>query len=123
MGGIAMTDFEDPVALTPKQLVSSSKLVKNFGSYLNQTKKRPLFITRGDEIEAVLINIDDYRKLLAEEEEMLDLYNAVTGIRRLVEHISSGRIETAMISMDEVLAEYNLTREDLEKVPDDGLEY
>ncbi|KUK10218.1 MAG: Prevent-host-death family protein [Clostridia bacterium 41_269] len=113
MSKIMSNDFDisdDPVLLTPSQLVSSSKLVRSFSSYLNKAKKRPLFITREQEIEAVLISIDEYRRLLEEKLRIEELYDAAAALRRLVE---AAEKEQELLSLDDVLKELDLTREEL----------
>lgn len=79
-------DYEDPVMFGPKQLVSSSKLVRNLSSYLDMAQRNPIFVARDQEVEAVLISLEDYRELLREEEKVEELYHAVVALRRLVEH-------------------------------------
>jgi PHD/YefM family antitoxin component YafN of YafNO toxin-antitoxin module len=61
--------MDDPVKISPGQLISSSKVMKSLGMYLDEVKKRPLFILRNNEVEAVLISIEDYRELLKEVEK------------------------------------------------------
>lgn len=116
---MSFSDIEDPVLLSPTQLVSSSKLSKNLGAYLEKIKKRPVFITREQEVEAVLINIDDYRELLLEEQRVEELYYAVLALRRLVEHFKSPK---ALMDTDDVLKRFGLTREEVEGVPDDAVD-
>lgn len=119
MNTATMNDIEDPVLLSPTQLVSSSKLSKNLGAYLDKIKKRPVFITREQEVEAVLINIDDYRELLIEEQKIEELYFAVLAMRRLVEHFKSPK---TLVDTDDVLKRFGLTREELEGTPDDAVD-
>ncbi|SHJ78128.1 Antitoxin Phd_YefM, type II toxin-antitoxin system [Desulfofundulus thermosubterraneus DSM 16057] len=119
MSIMSFSDIEDPVLLSPSQLVSSSKLSKNLGAYLEKIKKRPVFITREQEVEAVLINIDDYRELLLEEQRVEELYYAVLALRRLVEHFKSPK---ALVDTDDVLKRFGLTREEVEGVPDDAVD-
>lgn len=119
MNTAIMNDIEDPVLLSPTQLVSSSKLSKNLGAYLEKIKKRPVFITREQEVEAVLINIDDYRELLAEAQKIEELYYAVLAMRRLVEHFKSPK---TLVGTDDVLKRFGLTREELEGTPDDAVD-
>lgn len=59
----------DPIQITPDQIVSSTKLVRNLSNYLDVSARKPLFVTRYDEIEHVLISIDSYRELLKTKEE------------------------------------------------------
>lgn len=55
---------QDPVLLSPDQLVSSTKLVRNLSGYLDTAQKKPIFIQRQDQIEAVILSINEYRNLL-----------------------------------------------------------
>jgi PHD/YefM family antitoxin component YafN of YafNO toxin-antitoxin module len=110
-------DYVDPVVFGPRQLVSSSKLVRSLGTYLDQTKKRPVFIMRDQEVEAVLINIEEYRELLEKEAEVEELYDIVVAVRRLAEHLQSG---DKFIEFDDIMKEFNLTREDLAGVGTDS---
>ena len=119
MNTTIMNDTEDPVLLSPSQLVSSSKLSKNLGAYLEKIKKHPVFITREQEVEAVLINIDDYRELLMEEQKIKEFYHAVIAIRRLIEHFKSPE---ALMDTDDVLKRFGLTREELEGTPDNAVD-
>ncbi len=119
MAAIHTDDLNDPVLLSPSQLVSSSKLSKNLGAYLDKVKKRPVFVTRDQEVEAVLINIDDYRELLLEEQRVEELYLAVLAVRRLVEHSKSPQ---ELLDTDDVLRRFGITREELERIPDDAVD-
>ncbi len=103
-------DYVDPVVFSPGQLVSSSKLVRSLGAYLDKTKKRPIFITREQEVEAVLINVEEYRELLEEEAKVEDLYHTVIALRRLIEHVKSGK---ELLDADDVLREFGFTRSDI----------
>lgn len=53
----------DPVLMCPSDLVTSSKLTHSLGAYLDAAQKRPLFITCGQEVDAVLLSLDEYRSL------------------------------------------------------------
>lgn len=110
MSNTLRDDYIDPVAFGPKQLVSSSKLVRNLSAYIDQTKKRPIFITRDQEVEAVLISLDEYRELLEEEMKVEDLYFTVLAVRRLVEH---SQAKEKLMDADEVLEKFGITREEI----------
>jgi hypothetical protein len=56
--------LDDPVKFSPSQIISSTKLVRNLAMYLDEVKKRPLFILRNNKIDTVLISIEEYRELL-----------------------------------------------------------
>ncbi|WP_338835874.1 type II toxin-antitoxin system Phd/YefM family antitoxin [Neomoorella thermoacetica] len=114
-----MHEIDDPVLLSPSQLVSSSKLSKNLGAYLNEARKRPIFVTREQEVEAVLLNLDDYRELLREEQKIEDLYLAVLALRRLAENAETPE---RLLEMDEVLERFGITREELAEAPGDEME-
>lgn len=61
--------MDDPVKLSPRQLVSATKLVRNLAEFLNKSKEGPIFIMRKEEVEFVLLSIEEYRKLLIESEK------------------------------------------------------
>jgi len=103
-----MKEYEDPVLFGPNQLVNSSTLGRNVGSYLDMTAKKPVFIQRGSEIEAVLINIDEYRALLLEEQKVEELHEAVLAIRRLLETIKT---KAPLKSIEEVMLKYGITHD------------
>lgn len=105
MSYVLQGDIEDPIMFGPKQLVSSSKLVRNLSSYLDMAQKSPIFVEREQEIEAVLISIEDYRNLLREEEKVEKLYQYVLSIRRFVEQLQS---KDKIISTAEVLHKLGL---------------
>lgn len=107
---------DDPVMFGPKQLVSSTKLVRNLSSYLDMAQKSPVFVEREQEVEAVLISIDDYRQLLREEERVEELYHAVVALRRLVEHQKLGQ---QALSTDEVMKKLGISKEALAEVAAD----
>lgn len=56
--------MNDPVTLTPSQLISATKLARKLSEYLDLVRKHPLFITRMNEVEVVLLSLEDYRTLL-----------------------------------------------------------
>lgn len=105
-----LLEEQDPVLFGPQQLVSSTKLVRNMSSYLNMAQKKPVFVEREQEVEAVLISIDSYRDLLREEQKVKDLYLTVKAFRRLIEHLQSG---DSGVSLDEMMAEFELSKEEL----------
>lgn len=106
------TAMDDPVLFGPSQLVTSSKLSKNLGEYLNKTEKRPIFIQRDNNVEAVLINIDEYRALLLEEKKVEELYDVVVAIRRLMEN---KRHEAPLLDNEDVMSRFGITDEMLEE--------
>lgn len=110
---LVMGDYDDPVLFGPTQLVTSSKLSRNLGEYLNKTEKRPVFIQRDNNIEAVLLNIDEYRALLLEEKKVEDLYDVVLAVRRMLENIkkSSGLLDNQSV-MDSFGITEEMLRED-----------
>jgi hypothetical protein len=61
---------DDPVKFSPNQLVTSTKLVRSLSHFIDVSKEYPLFIARGDEIEAVIMGIDQYRELLRARKEV-----------------------------------------------------
>ena len=57
----------DPVKFSPYQLVTSTYLARNLSQQLDSARKDPIFIQREQEIQWVLLNIDEYRRLLIKE--------------------------------------------------------
>lgn len=108
---ITNNTLEDPILLSLKQLVSTSKLSKNLGKYLNQVQEAPLFVMRGSEPEAVLLNINDYRILLKEEERTEEIHEVILALRRLLEHKITNQ---NTVSNDDMLLEFGFTRKELE---------
>lgn len=45
-------------------MVSSSEIVRNFSKMLDKTKEAPLFITRNNDIEGIMMDIEEYEMLL-----------------------------------------------------------
>ena len=45
-------------------MVSSSEIVRNFSKILDKTKESPLFITRNNDIEGIMMDIEEYEMLL-----------------------------------------------------------
>jgi PHD/YefM family antitoxin component YafN of YafNO toxin-antitoxin module len=109
---LVMKEYEDPVLFGPSQLVNSSTLGRNVGSYLDMTTKRPVFIQRGSDVEAVLINIDEYRALLIEEQKVEELYESVLALRRLLEAIEA---KAPLKDIESVMQKYGITEQMLEE--------
>ncbi len=103
-----MREYDDPILFGPNQLVTSSILSRNLGNYLNKAEEKPIFIQRGNNIEAVLINIDEYRALLMEERRVEELYDMVMAMRRLMESMQNG---DELIDNNEVMKMFNITDE------------
>lgn len=103
-----MREYDDPVLFGPNQLVTSSILSRNLGSYINKAEEKPIFIQRDNNVEAVLINIDEYRALLMVERRFEELYDMVIAVRRLVESAQKG---DELTDNDEVMKMFNITDE------------
>lgn len=54
-------------------MVSSSEIVRNFSKMLDKTKESPEFITKNNDIEGIMMDIEDYEMLL-EKIEYLENY-------------------------------------------------
>lgn len=70
------------VMFKKEELVSSTKMVKNFGSFLKQLRDEMVdkfAILRNNEIEAVVIPIDEYERVqkIAEFMEHIDIYSLI----------------------------------------------
>lgn len=59
-------------------LVSSSEIVRNFSKMLDKAKESPLFITRNNDIEGIIMDIEEYEMLLEKiaylEDQLEDSY-------------------------------------------------
>jgi PHD/YefM family antitoxin component YafN of YafNO toxin-antitoxin module len=108
----SVMDYEDPVLFGPNQLVTSSRLSKNLGEYLNKTEKRPIFIQRDNNVEAVLMNIEEYRTFLLEERKVEELYDIVLAVRRLLE---SNKNNPPLLDNNAVMDLFGITDEMLEE--------
>ncbi|SHN19372.1 type II toxin-antitoxin system Phd/YefM family antitoxin [Halanaerobium congolense] len=53
-------------------MVSSSEIVRNFSKMLDKTKESPLFITRNNDIEGIMMDIEEYEMLLEKIEFLED---------------------------------------------------
>jgi len=107
----ATRDYDDPVLFGPTQLVTSSRLSKNLGEYLNKTENKPIFIQKDNNVAAVLLNIEEYRSLLLEEQRVEDLYIEVLAIRRMLELIKN---EADLLDNDAIMKHFNVTPDMLE---------
>lgn len=116
---VTMTEEKDPVRLAPSDLVSSSKLTRSLATYLDAVRKRPLFITRGQEVDAVLISLDEYRSLLAEQVWLEDMFEEVLALKRTVTFALSG---ARTLSTAEVMAKFDISQSDVDAVDDSEVE-
>ena len=53
-------------------LVSTTAISKSFGRYLAESKNKPVFILKNNEVESVLLDIDTYKKLMEAYELVQD---------------------------------------------------
>ncbi|MGM0445149.1 MAG: type II toxin-antitoxin system Phd/YefM family antitoxin [Bacillota bacterium] len=66
-------------------MVSSSEIVRNFSKMLDKTKESPLFITKNNDIEGIMMDIEDYEMLL-EKIEYLENYFEDTYIEKTIKN-------------------------------------
>jgi len=57
------------ITLTPDELINSSRAASELPRLLNQISEKKWFIQRNNRLEAVLLSIDEYQRLLELEEE------------------------------------------------------
>lgn len=96
--------------LNRNQMISSSEMARHFAEYLERACKGTdrLYVTRNNEIEAVLVGIEDFERLLDLEE--------------LVEHLTVARVretrrnEPEVIDLAALLREEGLIADELEGV-------
>lgn len=107
-GGVVAT-----LKLSRSQMISSTDMGRRFAEYLDRARRglERLFVTRNNEIEAVLIGIEDYERLLELEELVESL-----AIDKLVK---SRRGEPEVGDLEALLREEGLTEDDLRGIDPD----
>ena len=97
------------IALSRKSLVPISDLSNSFSKYYRKlkTQSEPLFIMKNNSIEAVLLNVEDYERLLETQEMYEELQLADIALRRL-EKPTLGQ------DFEEILAERGLSTESIQ---------
>jgi prevent-host-death family protein len=92
------------------QMVSSTDMARRFAEYLDRVVKtsQPLYITRNNEFQAVLLSIDDYERL-ADFEEIIEHLT----IARLVE---TRQNETEVVELEALLRKEGLDPDELRNV-------
>ncbi|MFZ5595501.1 MAG: type II toxin-antitoxin system Phd/YefM family antitoxin [Bacillota bacterium] len=55
-----------------ESLVSTTSISKSFGKYLAESKNKPVFIIKNNEVESVLLDINTYKKLVEAYELVQD---------------------------------------------------
>jgi len=56
-----------------ENLASATAVSKSFGRFLAKSRKEPVFILRNNEVEAVLLSIEEYKRLAEAYEVLEDL--------------------------------------------------
>lgn len=97
------------IALSRKSLVPISDLSNSFSKYYRKLKAQsePLFIMKNNSIEAVMLNVEDYERLLEAQEMYEELQLADIALRRL-EKPTLGQ------DFEEILAERGLSIESIQ---------
>ena len=97
------------IALNRKSLVPISDIANSFSKYFRRLKEQsePLFIMKNNSIEAVMLNVDDYERLLEAQEMYEELQLADIALRRL-ERPTLGQ------DFEEILAERGLSIESIQ---------
>ena len=101
------------ITLTKDEIISSSKASKNFGQILDQLKSGKIdkfIVSKNNQLEAVIITFEEYEQI----KEVFDLIEhlEISGI------IKKRKDKKAGTTLDELILENNLNREDLKKVKD-----
>lgn len=120
MGLVMADEPRDPVLMRPSDLVTSSKLARSVGSYLDAAQKGPLFITRGQEVDAVLLSLDEYRSLLMEQNQLDEMLDVLLSMKRLLNHLLAG--QPKLLSTEEVMAQLGISQADVDAVAADELD-
>ncbi|MDI3281562.1 MAG: type II toxin-antitoxin system Phd/YefM family antitoxin [Bacillota bacterium] len=96
--------------LDRKQMVSSTEMARRFAEYLDrtQTSLERFFITRNNEIEAVLLSVEDYERLVEFEEIVEHLV-----IAKMIEERQD---EPEVIDLEALLREEGLDPDDLRRI-------
>lgn len=96
--------------LERSQMISSTDMARRFAEYLDRTSKQEerLFVIRNNEIDAVLLGIEDYERLV----ELEDLVEHLE-IARLIE---SRRGEPEGTDLETLLREEGLDPDELRKI-------
>ncbi|MEW6662071.1 MAG: type II toxin-antitoxin system Phd/YefM family antitoxin [Bacillota bacterium] len=94
------------MAINRKSLVPISDMANRFSKYFKQLKEKsdPIFIMKNNSIEAVMLNVEDYEKLLEIQESYEELQLADLALRRL-EKPKLGQ------SLEDILAERGIPLE------------
>lgn len=99
--------------LERKQMISSTDMARRFAEYLDRARQRDerLFVTRNNEIEAVLLNVEDFERL-AEFEEIVE--------HLLVAKLAEARRnEPEVIDLEALLQEEGLNPDELRGINPD----
>lgn len=73
------------IALNRKSLIPISEMANSFSKQFRKLKEdsEPLFIMKNNNIEAVMLNVDDYERLIEAQELYEELQLADMALRRL----------------------------------------
>lgn len=73
------------IALNRKSLIPISEMANSFSKHFRMLKEdsEPLFIMKNNNIEAVMLNVDDYERLIEAQELYEELQLADMALRRL----------------------------------------
>jgi hypothetical protein len=98
------------VSFTKEELVSSTEVSRNFANILNDLKKKRIqkaAILRNNRMEAVLMPIEDYEKLVndADLAEQIEIYNLISQ--------RESTFTEKFITFENVLKEYGLNEDEL----------
>jgi hypothetical protein len=113
-------DGMDPVRLSPSDVISSGKFQRSVATYLEAAQKRALFISRGQEIDTVVLSLDEYRILVGEQHRLEEMLEALVALKRTLSFAMDAEKRT--FSTEEVMAELGISQEEVDAVPADDLE-
>lgn len=108
-GGFAVATLK----LSRSQMISSTDMGRRFAEYLDRSHRgqERLFVTRNNEIEAVLVGIEDYERLL-ELEELVETL-AIDGL------VKARRREPEVGDLEALLRKEGVTEDELRRVDPD----
>ena len=90
------------LTLSPDELISSTVAAREFPRLLDRLPEKKWFIQRNNKLEAVLLGIEEYERLLELEEEMEHLILALTLQDR------ERRDDGYRIGLNELASKYNV---------------
>lgn len=87
-------------AMSDERKIPLTEFSRRVSKYVDSAKEGPLTVTKMGQDVAVLVDIEEYRKLMELEEEAEDLYWTVVALREDVEWQRSGRPTVSLAEVE-----------------------